>query len=119
MVFHEYLIIPKTTEQLIEIANEQGLDWNDDQVVLYNLLDSSIYQTESGRWSVKIDERSKFILEAIEKALEKRRITKIDPNIIEQLPSDMIVPQHEIIEVAISTGHYESPRENVIRVKRK
>ena len=45
--------------------------------------------------------------------------TKIDPNINERLPSDMIVPHNEVIEVAVSTGRYESPRENIIRVKRK
>ncbi|PLS18182.1 hypothetical protein CVD28_07785 [Bacillus sp. M6-12] len=119
MIFHEYLTTPKTTEQLVNIAKEHGLNWNEDQVKLYSLLDPSIYETESGQWAVKVDGRRHTILEAIENALEKRPMTKIDPNIIEQLPRDMIVPHNEVIEVAVSTGRYESPRENIIRVKRK
>lgn len=119
LIFHEYLTTPKTAEQLVNIAKEHGLNWNEDQVKLYSLLDPSIYETELGQWAVKVDDRRHTILEAIEKALEKRPMTKIDPNIIEQLPSDMIVPHNEVIEVAVSTGRYESPRENIIRVKRK
>lgn len=118
MIFHEYLTTPKTTEQLVNIAKEHGLNWNEDQVILYRLLDPNIYQTESGHWTVKVDDRRQIILEAIEKALGNRPLTKIDPNINEQLPSDMIVSHNEVIEVAVSTGRYESPRENVIRVKR-
>lgn len=119
LIFHEYLTTPKTTEQLVNIAKEHGLNWNEDQVKLYGLLDPFISQAESGQWTVKMDDRRHIILEAIEKALEKRPMTKIDPNIIEQMPSDMIVSHNEVIEVAISTGRYESPRENIIRVKRK
>jgi hypothetical protein len=118
MIFHEYLTTPKTTEQLVNIAKEYGLNWNEDQVILYSLLDPSIFETESGQWTVKVDERRQAILVAIETALEKRPMTKIDPNIIEQLPSDMVVPHIEVVEVAVSTGRYESPRENIIRVKR-
>lgn len=118
MIFHEYLTTSKTTEQLVNIANENGLNWNEDQVILYNLLDPSIFKTESGKWAVKVDERRQTILVAIENALEKRPMTKVDPNIIEQLPSNMIVSHNEVIEVAVSTGRYESPRENIIRVKR-
>ncbi|MDR7074160.1 hypothetical protein [Fictibacillus barbaricus] len=119
MIFHEYLNTPKTKEQLVNIAREHGLNWNEDQVELFCYLDPNIFQRETGQWSVKVDERRQIILDAIEKALEKRPLTKIDPNIIEHLPSDMIVPHNEAIEVAVSTGRYESPRENIIRVKRK
>lgn len=119
MIFHEYLITPKTTEKLVNISKEHGLNWNEDQVKLYSLLNPSIFETKSGEWTVKVDDRRHTILEAIEKALERRPMTKIDPNIIEQLPSDMIVPHNEVVEVAVSTGSYESPRENIIRVKRK
>ncbi|MYL47643.1 hypothetical protein GLV94_18550 [Virgibacillus halodenitrificans] len=119
MIFHEYLTTRKTIEQLVNIAKEHGFNWNEDQVKLYCLLDPFIYETELGQWAVKVDDRRQTILGAIEKALEKRPMTKIDPNIIEQLPNDMIVPHHEVIEVAVSTGRYESPRENIIRVKRK
>lgn len=119
LIFYEYLTTPKTTEQLINIAKEHGWSWNADQVELYSLLDPNIFQTESGQWTVKVDERRHTILDAIEKVLGKRPMTKIDPNIIEQLPGDMIVSHDEVIEVAVSTGRYESPRENIIRVKRK
>jgi len=118
MIFHDYLQSPKTTEQLVSIAKEHGLDWNESQVELYNLLDPNIYKTESDEWMVKVDNRRKMILEAIEKALEKRPMTKVEPDIMEQL-TDIIVPRNEVIDVAISTGRYESPRENIIRLKRK
>ncbi|WP_374187308.1 hypothetical protein ACEPPU_14535 [Priestia aryabhattai] len=119
MIFHKYLSSPKTTEQLVNIAKEYDLDWNNSQVELYSLLDPFIFKKESGQWAVKVDDRRHTILDAIEKALEKRPMTKIDPNVIEQLPSDMIVSHNEIIEIAISTGRYESPRENIIRLKRR
>ncbi len=118
MIFYEYLTSPKTTEQLVIITKEHGLDWNEAQVELYNMLDPNIYQMESGQWTVKVDDRRQIILEAIKKALGNRPLTKIDPNINEHLPSDMIVSHNEVIEVAVSTGRYESPRENLIRVKR-
>lgn len=119
MIFHEYLNTPKTKSQLVNIARENGLDWNEDQVQLYCLLDPNIFEIESGKWAAKVDKRQNIILEAIEEALEQRPMTKIDPNIIERLPSDMIVPLNEVIEVAVSTGRFESPRENIIRLKRK
>lgn len=119
MIFYEYLTSPKTTEQLVNIAKEHGLDWNKNQVELYSLLDPNIYQIDSGKWTVKVDNRRIIIIEAIERALEKRPMTKIDPNIIAELPNDMIVSHNEVIEVAVSTGRYESPRENIIRMKRK
>lgn len=119
MIFHEYLNTPKTISQLVNIARENGLDWNEAQVQLYCLLDPNIFDIESGKWAVKVDNRQNIILEAIEEALEQRPMTKVDPNIIERLPSDMIVPLNEVVEVAVSTGRFESPRENIIRVKRK
>jgi hypothetical protein len=118
MILYEYLTVPKTIEQLVTIANENGLNWNKAQVELYVRLDPTVFQNEAGLWTVKQDERRQIILAAIERALQKRPMTKIDPDVISQLPADMIVPQSEIIEVAIHTGKYESPRENIIRVKR-
>lgn len=119
MILYEYLKTPKTIEQLVTIAHENELYWNREQMELFVRLDPTIVQNKAGLWTVKQDERQQIILEAIERALQGRPLTKIDPDVFTQLPADMIVPQREIIDVAISSGKYESPRENLLRVKRK
>ncbi|KZE95419.1 hypothetical protein P9204_14245 [Geobacillus stearothermophilus] len=118
MILHEYLKNPKTIDQLVTIAKENGLYWNRAQIELFVRLDPSIIQNAEGLWTVKQDERRQMILAAIERALQGRPMTKIDPDVFAQLPADVIVPQSEIIDVAISSGKYESPRENLLRVKR-
>ncbi|ANB61004.1 hypothetical protein [Anoxybacteroides amylolyticum] len=118
MILYEYLQTPKTIEQLVTIAHENELYWNQEQMELFVRLDPNIIQNEAGFWTVKQDERRQTILTAIERALQGRALTKIDPDVFAQLPADVIVPQNEIIDVAISSGKYESPRENLLRVKR-
>lgn len=118
MILYEYLKNPKTIDQLVTIAYENKLYWNREQIELFVRLDPTIMQNEAGLWTVKKDERQQIILAAIEQALQGRPLTKIDPDVFAQLPADMIVPQREIIDVAISSGKYESPRENLLRVKR-
>ncbi len=119
MILYEYLKTPKTIDQLLTIAHENELYWNREQMELFVSLDPMIVQNEVGLWTVKQDERRQMILAAIERALQGRPMTKIDPDVFAQLPADVIVPQNEIIDVAISSGKYESPRENLLRVKRK
>ena len=119
MILHEYLKTPKTIDQLVTIAQENGLYWSRAQIELFVRLDPCIIQNAEGLWSVKQDERRQIILAAIKRALQGRPMTKIDPDVFAQLPADVIVPQSEIIDVAISSGSYELPRENLLRVKRK
>jgi hypothetical protein len=119
MILHEYLKTPKTIEQLVMIAHEHELYWNQEQMELFVRLNPSIIQNAEGLWTVIQDERRQIILAAIERALHGRPITKIDPDVFAQLPADVIVPQSEIIDVAINSGNYESLRENLLRVKRK
>ena len=119
MILYEYLKTPKTIDQLVTIAHENELYWNREQMELFVRLDPNIIQNEVGLWTVKQDERRQMILAAIKRALQGRPMTKIDPDVFAQLPADVIVPQSEIIDVAINSGNYESPRENLLRVKRK
>lgn len=118
MFLYDYLKTAKSTEDLQIIVRENGLGWNEKQVELYALLDPAIYLNGQGEWTVQQDERRQVILTAIEKAMGYRPMTKIDPDVMSNIPVKYIIPKLEIKEVALSTGRYESPRNNILRIKR-
>ena len=115
---YESLRTAKSTKGLGMIVREGGLDWTDKQVELYALLDPTIYANQKGEWIVQQDERRQMILSAIEKAIGYRPMTKINPDVMAHIPAQYTVLKIEVIEVALSTGRYESPKENILRVKR-
>ena len=115
---YDYLKTAKSTEDLQTVVREHGLVWNENQVELFALLDPAIYSNEQGKWTVQQDERQQVILSAIEKAMVYRPMTKIDTDVMAKIPSQYIIPIMEVKEVALSTGRYESPRDNILRCKR-
>jgi len=117
MFIHECLDKPKSTDDLQNILQEHGLEWNKNQIELYALLDPAIY-LKNGKWIAQKDERRQVILAAIEKALGYRPMTKIDPDVMAHITGDYIIPILEVKEVALSTERYEFPRANIIRRKR-
>ncbi len=118
MFLYDYLKTPKSTEDMQFIAREKGFYWNKDQVELYALLDPAIYLNKEGKWTVQQDERRQVILNAIEKAVGYRPMVKIYPEVISHIPGHYLIPKLEIKEVALSTGRYESPMSNILRIKR-
>jgi len=118
MFLHDYLKNAKSTQDMVFIFRENGLIWNEKQIELYALLDPAIYVNKDGKWTVQQDERRQVILNAIEEAIGYRTMVKIDPDVISHISGHHIIPMLEIKEVAISTGRYESPRKNILRIKR-
>lgn len=118
MFIYEYLKTAKTTRDMQYIMHEKGLGWNQKQVELYALLDPAIFLNEEGKWTVQQDPRRQIILNAIEKAIGYRPMVKIDPDVMSHIPCDYLIPKLEVKEVALSTGRYEYPRSNILRVKR-
>ena len=118
MFLYESLKTAKSTEELEFIAREKGVYWTVKQIELYALLDPAIYVNEKEKWLLQQDERRQVILNAIEKAIGYRPMTKIDPDVMVHIPAKYIVPIIEVREVALSTGRYESPKENILRMKR-
>ena len=117
MFLYDYMKTPKSIDDLQFIFREHGLGWNNKQVELYTLLDPAIY-SKHGKWTVQQDERRQVILEAIEKAIGYRPMTKIDPDVMLNIPGKYIISILEVKEVALSTGRYESPKNNILRIKR-
>jgi len=118
MFLYDCLKTPKSTVDLQFIFREHGLGWNEKQVELFAMLDPRIHSNEHGKWIVQQDERRQAILDAIDKAMGYRPMTKIAPDVVQNIPSKYIVPILEVKEVALSTGRYESPRYNILRIKR-
>ncbi|GFZ93749.1 hypothetical protein GCM10008018_45190 [Paenibacillus marchantiophytorum] len=119
MFLYDYLKTPKSTEELQFVVREKGLNWNGKQVELYALLDQAIFSNERGSWAVQQDDRRQEILNGIEKALGDRPMVKIDPDVMNNISGQYIISMLEVKEIALSVGRYESPRDNILRIKRK
>lgn len=119
MELFEYLEQPKSLEQLYGIVQEASIPWNEDQIKLYMMLHSDYVLGEYGRWVRKTDERHTRILQIVDKVMAgKRGSANISKNIMPELPDDLITSPAEVAAIAVKSGRYESPREDVLRYKK-
>lgn len=118
MIFNDYLEQPKDMEQLCEVAREKGMSWNKGQIELYLMLNADFMRQEDGRWVRRSNDRCVQILQLIDKTMAGKRAISVSKSIMPEIPLNLITTPAEVIDVAIESGRYESPKEDVLRYKK-
>ncbi|MEH7371857.1 hypothetical protein [Priestia megaterium] len=116
MFLYEHLEKEKSIDQIKEIVQEKKPDWSQEQIELYLRLDPKVILNTNQKWQYKRDERQNIVLQSIGNARGKRPIVKVE-EVIDHLPAGFLIAKGDIVEIAISSGQYTSPRENVLRVR--
>ncbi|MDD2211685.1 MAG: hypothetical protein PHV56_01715 [Clostridia bacterium] len=118
MIFYDYLEQPKNMEQLYGVVQEEGMTWNEGQIELYLMLNPDYLRQEDGRWVRKPNDRRNQILQLIDKAMAGKRAVSVSKSIMPEIPLNLITTPAEVITIAIESGRYESPKEEVLRYKK-
>jgi len=110
---YDHLGTPRTIKELYERLNEIGLKWNKTQVQLFLQMDKNIVQ-DGEFYSVSRGDMKEVVLGIIEKTMGSKPIIPIK-QIINNIPSDIIISVEEIRKIAVESGNYINPNAAVLK----
>jgi len=110
---YDQLATPKTIKELYERLNEIGLKWNKAQVQLFLQMDKNIVQ-EGELYGVSGGDIKEAVLSIIEKTMGSKPIIPIK-QIINNIPSDIIISTEEVRKIAVESGNYINPNASVLK----
>jgi len=104
-IIYNHLRTPKTITELHQRLHESGIKWNEAQIELFLIMDSSIRKTGDLYSVEKNDSNNIIIIDAIEKAIEGKPLVPVKQ--IMRIISDNNISEEEIKKVAVQNGKYK------------
>ena len=111
----KYLNSPKSIEKIKMKINEEGMNWNKEQLELYLTLNKKIKKADN-KWKIGEVSKEEKLLNFIRKKIAKKSIVRLD-KLVDQLPHHLPATKEELYNLAKSTNDLKCPNLNVVTKK--